>query len=188
MATAALLARICHHFGGLIRARSGGASAQAQPAQATRPAASLWGPFTPSNHAGQYFQLDYPASTTEGALQIGVRYTLWIPDNVRAIRALIVHQHGAGIPAAQSGATSAYDLHWQALAKKWNCALLGPSYHVLNDTIDLTPGGSELWFDPRHGSDQAFLKALPRVQQQIGPRTFPGACGGTPEGASGAMS
>src|SRR6266403_1537222 len=65
-----------------------------------------------------------------------------IPDNIKTVRAVIVHQHGASIPAAQAGATSAYDLHWQALAKKWNCVLLGPSYHVLNDAIDLTPGGA----------------------------------------------
>jgi hypothetical protein len=119
-----------------------------------------WGPFTPSTSAGQYLQLVYPPSTTKGELQIGVTYTLWIPDNIKTVRAVIVHQHGASIPAAQAGATSAYDLHWQALAKKWDCVLLGPSYHVLNDAIDLTPGGAELWFDPRQGSDRVFLRAL----------------------------
>ena len=102
----------------------------------------------------------YPPSNKPGELQIGVSYTLWIPDGIRTVRAVIVHQHGASIPAAQAGATSAYDLHWQALAKKWDCVLLGPSYHVLNDAIDLTPGGAELWFDPRRGSERAFLKAL----------------------------
>jgi hypothetical protein len=124
------------------------------------PVASAWGPFTPSSNAGQYLQLVYSPSTTAGELQIAVTYTLWIPGGIKTVRAVIVHQHGAGIPAAQAGATSAYDLHWQALAKKWDCVLLGPSYHVLNDAIDLTPGGSELWFDPRHGSDRVFLRAL----------------------------
>jgi pimeloyl-ACP methyl ester carboxylesterase len=84
------------------------------------------------------------------------------------VRAVIVHQHGASIPAAQAGATSAYDLHWQALAKKWNCVLLGPSYRVLNDAIDLTPGGAELWFDPRQGSDRAFLRALDEFATKSG--------------------
>jgi hypothetical protein len=56
--------------------------------------------------------------------------------------------------------TAAYDLHWQALARKWDCALLGPSYHVLNENTDTSPGGSEWWFDPRRGSDQAFLTGL----------------------------
>ena len=97
---------------------------------------------------GRYLHLSYPPSTVEGELQIGAAYTLWIPDGLQTVRAVIVHQPGASIPAAQAGATSAYDLHWQALAKKWDCVLLGPSYRVLNDAIDLTPGGAELWFDP----------------------------------------
>src|SRR5690349_13262706 len=74
-----------------------------------------WGPFTPSSGAGRYLQVVYPPSTTKGELQLGVIYTLWIPDNIKTVRAVIVHQHGASIPAAQAGATSAYDLHWQAL-------------------------------------------------------------------------
>src|SRR5258707_12130743 len=119
-----------------------------------------WGPFNPSSGEGRYLQVVYPPSTTKGELQIGVIYTLWIPDNIKTVRAVIVHQHGASIPAAQAGATSAYDLHWQALAKKWNCVLLGPSYHVLNDAIDLTPGGAELWFDPRQGSAPPGVKSI----------------------------
>ena len=131
-------------------------------------AQSLWGPFTPSSNAGRYLQLAYPPSTTAGELQLGVTYTLWIPDGIQTVRAVIVHQHGASIPAAQAGATAAYDLHWQALAKKWDCVLLGPSYHVLNDAIDLTPGGAELWFDPRQGSDRVFLRALDEFAAKSG--------------------
>jgi hypothetical protein len=110
----------------------------------------------------------YPASTAAGELQLSVTYTLWIPDGVKTIRGVIVHQHGASILAAQAGATAAYDLHWQALAKKWDCALMGPSYRVLNDAIDLTPGGAELWFDPRQGSDKTFLRALSELGTQSG--------------------
>jgi len=110
--------------------------------------------------AGQYLKIDYPASTTPGELQTAVTYTLWIPDGVTTLRAIIVHQHGAGTAASIEGSTAAYDLHWQALAKKWDCALLGPSYHVQNEKIDLSPGGSEAWFDPGRGSEQTFLKAL----------------------------
>jgi pimeloyl-ACP methyl ester carboxylesterase len=109
---------------------------------------------------GQYWKIDYPASSVEGELPIAVTYTLWIPDGVKQLRGVIVHQHGAGTTASIEGSTAAYDLHWQALAKKWDCALLGPSYHVKHDHNDLSPGGSELWFDPRRGSDKAFLKAL----------------------------
>ena len=123
------------------------------------PSAS-WGPFSPSSNVGRYLQQVYPPSTTAGELVIGVTHTLWIPDGIKRVRAVIVHQHGAGIPAAQSGATSAYDMHWQALAKKWDCVLLGPSYRVLNEETDLTPGGSEHWYDPRRGSERVFLRAL----------------------------
>jgi pimeloyl-ACP methyl ester carboxylesterase len=109
---------------------------------------------------GQYFRVDYPPSTEEGELAIAVTYTIWIPDGVKRLRGVIVHQHGAGTTASIEGSTAAYDLHWQALAKKWDCALLGPSYHVRHDQNDLSPGGSELWFDPRRGSEKAFLKGL----------------------------
>ena len=77
--------------------------------------------------AGQYATVEYPASTAENELQVGVTYTLWIPEGVKTLRGVIVHQHGAGTTASREGATAAYDLHWQALAKKWDCALLGPT-------------------------------------------------------------
>jgi pimeloyl-ACP methyl ester carboxylesterase len=82
------------------------------------------------------------------------------------LRGVIVHQHGAGTTASIEGSTASHDLHWQALAKKWDCALLGPFYHVLTDATDASPGGSELWFDPRRGSDKAFLKALGELSAQ----------------------
>jgi len=45
----------------------------------------------------------------------------------KTLRGFIVHQHGCGISSAKTGLTAAYDLHCSA-AKKWDCALLGPSY------------------------------------------------------------
>ena len=110
--------------------------------------------------AGTYLKLDYPASTASNELQVAVTYTLWIPQDVKTLRGIIVHQHGAGTTASIEGSTAAYDLHWQALAKKWDCALWGSSYHVLNEKNDISPGASELWFDPRRGSEKTFLKAL----------------------------
>src|SRR6266566_1754646 len=110
--------------------------------------------------AGQYLKIDYPASTASNELRLAVTYTLWIPDCVKTLRGIIVHQHGAGTTASIEGSTAAHDLHWQALAKKWDCALWGSSYHVQNEKIDTSPGASELWFDPRCGSEKVFLKAL----------------------------
>ena len=85
---------------------------------------------------------------------MGVAYTLWIPDGVTETRGIIVHQHGCGVGACQGGQTAAYDLHWQALAAKWDCALLGPSYGQAEEQ------DCRLWCDPRNGSSQTFLRAI----------------------------
>jgi hypothetical protein len=121
-----------------------------------------------ANAAGSYTVVEYGPSTMPDELQVGVTYTLWIPDGVTKLRGIIVHQHGAGTTAAREGSTAAYDLHWQALAKKWDCALLGPSYHVTHERNDLSTGDSELWFDPRRGSDKAFRKALKDLADKSG--------------------
>jgi hypothetical protein len=123
---------------------------------------------TAAADAGRYLKVDYPASTAADELQVPVTYTIWIPDGIARLRGVIVHQHGAGTTASKEGSTAAYDLHWQALAKKWDCALLGPSYHVQNERIDISPGASELWFDPRRGSEKTFLKALADLAAKSG--------------------
>jgi len=103
---------------------------------------------------GRYVEVAYPASVQAGELPLGVTYTLWLPDGVARIRGIIVHQHGCGSGACKGGATAAYDLHWQALARKWECALLGPSYHQEDKQ------NCRLWCDPRNGSYKTFLTAL----------------------------
>jgi len=104
--------------------------------------------------AGSYLTVEYPPSEKPGELIYGVTYTLWMPDDVKEIRGVIVHQHGCGAGACKGGETAAYDLHWQALAKKHDCALLGPSYHQ-EDGDDCRK-----WCDPRNGSEKAFLHCL----------------------------
>lgn len=121
----------------------------------------------PARADGRYYTVDYPASTGTNGIRVASTFTIWIPDGVSRLRGVIVHQHGAGITASKEGATAAYDLHWQALAKKWDCALLGPCYHVLNDG-DLGPAGAEYWFDPRRGSDKVFLNALADLAVKTG--------------------
>src|SRR3954463_14188119 len=78
--------------------------------------------------AGRYVEVAYPASTQAGDLQLAVTYTLWVPEGVTKLRGIIVHQHGCGAGASRGGETAAHDLQWQELAKKWDSALLGPSY------------------------------------------------------------
>jgi pimeloyl-ACP methyl ester carboxylesterase len=112
-----------------------------------------------------YYRVRYEASETAstrpGELRFAVNYTIWIPD-LKQLRGVIVHQHGCGEGSCKSGLTGAYDLHWQALAKKHDCALLAPSYEQ--------PEGADcqLWCDPRNGSDAAFQKCLVDLGKQSG--------------------
>ncbi|MBL6764200.1 MAG: hypothetical protein ISQ14_04530 [Verrucomicrobiae bacterium] len=101
-----------------------------------------------------YHRVRYEASTKPGELIFPVNYTVWVPPGVKTLRGVIVHQHGCGEGSCKSGLTGAFDLHWQALAKKHDCALLGPSYEQ-PQTADC-----QMWCDPRNGSDAAFQKAL----------------------------
>ena len=101
-----------------------------------------------------YYRVRYEASAHKGELAFPVNYTLWIPKGVKSLRGIIVHQHGCGEGSCKSGLTGAYDLHWQALAKKHDCALLAPAYEQ-PDKADC-----QMWCDPRNGSDAAFQKCL----------------------------
>ena len=101
-----------------------------------------------------YYRVRYEPSTEKGELIYGVNFTLWIPPDVKMIRGIIVHQHGCGEGSCKSGLTGAYDLHWQALAQKYQCALLTPAYEQ-PDKADC-----QMWCDPRNGSDQAFQRCL----------------------------
>lgn len=112
--------------------------------------------------SGSYVEVQYPPSTLPGELVFGVTYTLWVPPTAAPLRGVIVHQHGCGSGACKGGATAAYDLHWQALARKWDCALLGPSYHQ-EDGQNCAD-----WCDPRRGSEKAFLRALADLAAKAG--------------------
>lgn len=101
-----------------------------------------------------YYRVRYEASSEPGELAYPVSYTVWIPADVETLRGVVVHQHGCGTGSCQSGLTGAYDLHWQALAKAHECALLSPVYEQ--------PDGADcqLWCDPRNGSGAAFQRCL----------------------------
>ena len=101
-----------------------------------------------------YYRVRYEASTKPGELIFAVNYTVWIPPGVKTVRGVIVHQHGCGEGSCKSGLTGAFDLHWQALAKKHDCALLAPSYEQPEKA------DCQMWCDPRNGSDAAFQKGL----------------------------
>jgi pimeloyl-ACP methyl ester carboxylesterase len=101
-----------------------------------------------------YYMVHYKGSTNEGELKLPVTYTLWLPPGVKTLRGIIVHQHGCGVSPHGDGAAAACDLHWQALARKHGCALLGPEYQQFDKTDCLW------WCNPRNGSGTKFLQAL----------------------------
>ena len=101
-----------------------------------------------------YYRVRYEASDKPGELIYPVNYTVWVPPGVKTLRGVVVHQHGCGEGSCKSGLTGAYDLHWQALARKHDCALLSPSYEQPEKA------NCQMWCDPRNGSDAAFQKCL----------------------------
>jgi len=101
-----------------------------------------------------YYRVRYEASTQPGELIYPANFTIWIPQGVKSLRGVIVHQHGCGEGSCKSGLTGAYDLHWQALAKRHDCALLSPAYEQPEKA------DCQMWCDPRNGSDAAFRKCL----------------------------
>ena len=103
---------------------------------------------------GSKYSVSYPASDKPNELIFPTTYNLWIPEGVKRIRTIIVHQHGCGAGSNQGAVTAADDLHWQALARKWDGALLGPVIQQPDKT------DCQKWCDPRHGSEARFLQAL----------------------------
>jgi pimeloyl-ACP methyl ester carboxylesterase len=109
-----------------------------------------------------YYRVRYEASTKPGELVYPVNYTIWVPQGLKTLRGVIVHQHGCGEGSCKSGLTGAYDLHWQALAQKHDCALLAPSYEQPDKAE------CQMWCDPRNGSSAAFQRCLVDLGDQCG--------------------
>lgn len=109
-----------------------------------------------------YYRVRYEAFEKPGELVYPVNYTVWIPPGVEQVRGVIVHQHGCGEGSCKSGLTGAFDLHWQALANKHDCALLAPSYEQPDKAE------CQMWCDPRNGSSAAFQKCLVDLGAQSG--------------------
>ncbi len=107
-----------------------------------------------------HFRVRLEASSEPGQLIFPVNFTIWIPSDVKTLRGIVIHQHGCGEGSCKSGLTGAWDLHWQALARKHDCALLAPAYEQ--------PEGADcqMWCDPRNGSADALMKGLAELSKQ----------------------
>lgn len=131
--------------------------ASSVPAPAQEPPYDVRPPVKPP-----FYRVRYEASSEAGGLIFPVTYTAWVPPDVRHIRGVIVHQHGCGEGSCKSGLTGAHDLHWQALARKHDCALVAPSYEQPEKA------DCQMWCDPRNGSGAAFQRALADLGQMAG--------------------
>lgn len=105
----------------------------------------------PGYNGGQIYSAEvFPG---EGDLFAYAQFRIWIPDGSDSIKGIIHHQHGCG----RNGLSIPYDIHWQALAKKWNFALMG-SHFIAHENCNS-------WSDPENGSERAFLKGLEILAQ-----------------------
>ncbi len=91
---------------------------------------------------------DTAVPPADGAKYKSADFRLWLPENVRHVRGILIRQHGCG----RKGLDHADDVMWQALAKKHDCALLGSHFVQDKECAD--------WFDPANGSEKALLTAL----------------------------
>ncbi len=112
--------------------------------------------------SGTVWAVAFPPTARPKRLRLAVEYDLWVPDGVKQLRGIIVHQHGCGPGASLAGKTAADDLHWQALARKWDCALLGSSYEPRRGIH------CRLWCDPRQGSARQFVHGLEELARASG--------------------
>jgi pimeloyl-ACP methyl ester carboxylesterase len=87
-------------------------------------------------------------------------FSCWLPDAGKPVRAVIIHQHGCTNASPDKHPPITSDWHWRALARKHNCALLVPMYHVA--------GNCDEWNNPDSGSERALLAALADLATQSG--------------------
>jgi pimeloyl-ACP methyl ester carboxylesterase len=87
-------------------------------------------------------------------------YSVFIPEGVTAINGGFIHQHGCTMEGI--GASTAYDIQYQMLAKKWGLAVVGPDIFPKqgHDCFD--------WIKPESGSAQALIKAIEIVGKTSG--------------------
>jgi hypothetical protein len=83
------------------------------------------------------------------------KYSIYIPDSIQEIRGIFIHQHGCTMEGR--GAATAYDLQYQAFARKWHLAVVGP------DLYPKAGHGCDDWRNPEDGSGSALLAGLDSI-------------------------
>jgi pimeloyl-ACP methyl ester carboxylesterase len=86
-------------------------------------------------------------------------YTIFIPEETAIIRGVFVHQHGCTMEGV--GESTAYDLQYQAFAKKWGLAVVGVDLYDAQNNC-------HTWKDAEKGSGSALFNALKRAAETSG--------------------
>lgn len=82
------------------------------------------------------------------------RYSIFIPKGLSSVEGVLIHQHGCTMEGR--GMATAYDLQYQAFARKWNLVVIGPDlYDAKNNCHD--------WKDAASGTADALLKTLDKA-------------------------
>jgi len=76
-----------------------------------------------------YYRVRYEASTEPGKLIFPVNYTIWIPQNMKTLRGVIVHQHGCGEGSCKSGLT----VHSTCIGRLWQRSTTAPCWPRLTN-------------------------------------------------------
>lgn len=111
---------------------------------------------TASAEDGLLLSLDVPPGEGERFQQ--AQFSCWLPDPGRPVTAVIIHQHGCTNASPVKHPPVTGDLHWRALARKHQCALLVPMYQVAK--------GCDEWNHPDSGSERALFTALADFSQR----------------------
>lgn len=83
-------------------------------------------------------------------------YGIYIPEGSGPLQGVLILQHGCTME--QFGITRPYDIQYQALAKKWNLAILETALY----------GDCHIWNEPNSGSGAAIFKVLDQISSQSG--------------------
>lgn len=87
-------------------------------------------------------------------------YAVFIPEGIATLRGVFIHQHGCRMEGI--GASTAYDIQYQAFAKKWGLAVLSP------DIFPKQGRSCRDWIDTETGTGDALIKLLSQIATTSG--------------------
>ena len=82
-------------------------------------------------------------------------YAVFIPGGITSLRGILIHQHGCRMEGI--GASTAYDIQYQAFAKKWGLAVISP------DIFPKQGRSCRDWIDTETGTGDALITLLSQI-------------------------